>query len=159
MSAALESVGRSTCADLVTMTVDGQLFGLDVACVRDVLSARQLTAVPHAPREIAGLLNLRGRIVTVLDVRARLSLPPNEGDDARHIVVEHRGELYSLKVDEVGDVLAPTDRRPNPPTMDARWRAVSAGVEQREGRLLIAVDVDRLIGGDSDDSCGAIAPD
>lgn len=147
MNAVPATVGHPACSDLVTMTVHGQMFGLDVGCVRDVLGARTVTPIPHAPREIGGLLNLRGRIVTVLDVRARLSLPPDaEGAAEGHIVVEHRGELYSLKVDGVGDVLAPVERLPNPPTLDAHWRTISAGVEQREGRLLVVVDVDRLIG-------------
>lgn len=136
-------------ADLVlTLTVGGQLCGVPVLLVRDVLAAQSITPIPLAPVEIEGAMNLRGRIVTAVDLRRRLGLPLREaGAEPMSIVVEHGGELYSMLADAVGDVvpLAAADRAPNPPTLDALWRDVSRGVHRSDGQLLILLDVDRLL--------------
>lgn len=136
-------------ADLVlTLTVGGQLCGVPVLLVRDVLAAQSITPIPLAPVEIEGAMNLRGRIVTAVDLRRRLGLPLREaGAEPMSIVVEHGGELYSMLADAVGDVvpLAATDRAPNPPTLDALWRDVSRGVHRSDGQLLILLDVERLL--------------
>jgi purine-binding chemotaxis protein CheW len=136
-------------ADLVlTLTVGGQLCGVPVLLVRDVLGTQSITPIPLAPVEIEGAMNLRGRIVTAVDLRRRLGLPPREaGAEPMSIVVEHGGELYSMLADAVGDVvpLAAADRAPNPPTLDALWRDVSRGVHRSDGQLLILLDVERLL--------------
>lgn len=134
--------------DYVTMTIANQLFGLPVLQVQDVLGAQKITRIPLAPKEVAGSLNLRGRIVTAIDVRLRLGLPPVEADAKRmSIVVDHGGELYSLMVDSVGEVLsvdASTYER-NPATLDPVWRDVSAGIYRLKGQLLVVLDVTRLL--------------
>ena len=136
-------------ADLVlTITVGGQPCGVPVLLVRDVLGTQSITPIPLAPVEIEGAMNLRGRIVTAVDLRRRLGLPPREaGAQPMSIVVEHGGELYSMLADAVGDVvpLAAADRAPNPPTLDALWRDVSRGVHRSDGQLLILLDVERLL--------------
>ena len=136
-------------ADLVlTLTVCGQLCGVPVLLVRDVLGTQSITPIPLAPAEIEGAMNLRGRIVTAVDLRRRLGLPSREGDtQPMSIVVEHGGELYSMLADAVGDVvpLSAADRAPNPPTLDALWRDVSRGVHRSDGQLLILLDVERLL--------------
>lgn len=134
--------------DFVTMTIDGQLFGVPVAMVQDVLRTQSLTRVPLAPSEIAGVLNLRGRIVTAIDVRRRLGLPDLPDDrQGMSVVVDVSGELYSLIVDQVGEVLTlPSetfDR--NPSTLDAVWQGVSKGVYRLEGELLVVMEVNRLL--------------
>jgi purine-binding chemotaxis protein CheW len=135
--------------DLVlTLTVGGQPCGVPVLLVRDVLGTQSITPIPLAPVEIEGAMNLRGRIVTAVDLRRRLGLPPREaGAEPMSIVVEHGGELYSMLADAVGDVvpLAAADRAPNPPTLDALWRDVSRGVHRSDGQLLILLDVERLL--------------
>lgn len=138
----------SDAAEYVTTIVDNQLFGIPVLQVQDVLGPQRVTRIPLAPKEVAGALNLRGRIVTAIDVRTRLGLPKQgAGKRAMSIVVEHGGELYSLIVDEVGEVLSlPADRlESNPPTLDSGWRSVSLGIHRLEGRLLVVVDVARLL--------------
>src|SRR3546814_17937554 len=86
------------------MTIADQLFGIPVLQVQDVLGQQRITRIPLAPPEIAGPLNLRGRIVTAIDVRLRLGLGPRERSDKdMSIVVDYRGELYSLMVDQVGE--------------------------------------------------------
>jgi purine-binding chemotaxis protein CheW len=90
----------------VTVVTGGQLFGLPLERVRDVFVPRGLSTVPLAPPEVAGLLNLRGRIVTAIDLRRRLGLPARaEGAIPVAVGIEERGELYGLIVDRVGDVL------------------------------------------------------
>ena len=126
------------------MTVMGQLFGIPVLTVRDVLSTQRITRGPLAAPEVAGALNLRGRIVTAIDVRWRLGLPPREANvPAMNVVVESRGELYSLIVDDVGEVLSVPESayERNPPTLDPRWREVSGGIFALKGRLLVVLDV------------------
>jgi purine-binding chemotaxis protein CheW len=140
--------GFMTAAEYVTLVVADQLFGIPVLQVQDVLGPQRVTRIPLAPREVAGALNLRGRIVTAIDVRTRLGLPARESAQRQmSIVVEHGGELYSLIVDEVGEVLSlPSERlEANPPTLDSGWRSVSLGIHRLEGRLLVVVDVARLL--------------
>jgi purine-binding chemotaxis protein CheW len=141
--------GTVTEADLVlTLTVAGQNCGVPVLVVRDVLGSQTITPIPLAPAEIAGAMNLRGRIVTAVDLRRRLRLPPREpGAKPMSVVVEQGGELYAMLADQVGEVipLAAEERAPNPPTLEPLWREVSRGVHRRDGQLLILLDVERLL--------------
>jgi len=137
-----------TC-DFVTMTVAGQAFGIPVLSVRDVLAAQRITHVPLAPPEIAGSLNLRGRIATAVDMRRRLGLQAKESSEHTiSVVVECEGELYSLMVDEVGDVITVSRSayEPNPITMESSWREISDGLYRLDGKLLVVLEVERLIG-------------
>lgn len=134
--------------EFVTVMVGGQLFGIPVLSVQDVLGPQKITRIPLAPPEVAGALNLRGRIVTAIDVRRRLGLPPRaEGETGMSVVVDHKGEPYSLLFDSVGEVLAlPADAfERNPATLNPRWREVSAGIYRLEGRLLVVLEVERLL--------------
>src|SRR3546814_11650349 len=92
-------------------------------------------------------LNLRGRIVTAMDVRLRLGLPPRECGNSMSIVAEHEGELYSLMVDSVGEVLAlkSSDWERNPPTLDPKFREYSLGIYRLDNKLLEVLDVNRLL--------------
>jgi purine-binding chemotaxis protein CheW len=132
----------------LTLTVAGQGCAVPVLAVRDVLGPQAITRIPLAPPEIAGSLNLRGRIVTAVDLRLRLGLPPRAPDAApMSVVVEQAGELYSLQVDEVGEVLPlpAAEFEPNPPTLEPLWRDVSRGVQRLEEQLLVVLDVDRVL--------------
>lgn len=133
---------------MLTLTVAGQLCAVPVLTVRDVLGVQTITRIPLAPREVAGSLNLRGRIVTAVDLRSRLGLPPREaGKPAMSVVVDVGGELYSLLADQVGEVLSLTAsaHSPNPPTLDGAWKEFSLGVHRRDEQLLVLLDVDRLL--------------
>lgn len=132
----------------VTMTTAGQLFGFRLERVRDVFVPRGLSRVPLAPPEVAGVLNLRGRIVTAIDLRARLGLPPRDSRATPLAVgFERRGELYGIVVDQVGDVLhlARATFEPKPVTLDQRWACVCAGVYRLDHGLLIVLDVDKVL--------------
>jgi purine-binding chemotaxis protein CheW len=138
----------SASAEFVTLTVAGQLCGIPVLTVRDILGPQAVTRVPLAPPEVAGSLNLRGRIVTAIDLRRRLGLPAAaDGARAMSVVVEVSGEFYSLLVDQVGEVLSLDEeaREANPPTLDSRWRAVSAGVYRLQGQLMVVLDGERVL--------------
>ena len=114
-----EVLGESQ--DFVTMTIYDQLFGIPVLTVQDVLGPQKITRIPLASPEVTGSLNLRGRIVTAIDVRKRLGLPAVEGDaKGMSVVVDFNGELYSLIIDSVGEVLSlPADCfERNPATLD-----------------------------------------
>jgi purine-binding chemotaxis protein CheW len=133
---------------LVTLSVANQLCGIPVLAVRDVLGEQAITRIPLAQPEIAGSLNLRGRIVTAVDLRRRLRLPPAPPGTARmSVVVEHGSELYALLVDEVAEVMAlsPDAFERNPPTLPPAWAAVSVGIYRLEERLLLQLDVARLL--------------
>ncbi len=134
--------------EFVTFTIAGQLFGIPVLQIQDVLSSYQITPIPLAPPEITGSLNLRGRVVTAIDVRLRLGLSarPKEAE-SMSIVAENEGELYSLMVDSVGEVLALSQSayERNLPTLDAKFRAFSDGIYRLDKQLLVVLDVNRLL--------------
>jgi purine-binding chemotaxis protein CheW len=138
--------------EYVTVMVADQMFGLPIDRVHDVFIASAVTGVPLAPREIVGLLNLRGRVVTAMCLRRRLGLP--EGASGREMAVglEHHGESYGVLVDQVGEVmkLSPETREPNPVHMDPRWVRLSRGVHRLENQLLIILDVDAVLALDAD---------
>ena len=142
------SVVTTGTQDFVTIKLAGQTLGIPVLAVHDVLNAQQITSIPLAPDWVSGVLNLRGRIVTAIDLRRRLGLPPNDTDkQSMSVVVEHNEEPYSLQIDTVGEVLSLDDQlfERNPVTLDQRWRDVSRGIYRLEGELLPILDVDRLL--------------
>ncbi len=142
--------------EYVTAMVGGQLFGLPIRQVQDVFIPDRLTRVPLAPPEIAGVLNLRGRIVTLIDLCFRLGLERRDnGGPAMAIGVELQGESYGLMIDSVGEVLKLDDAalERNPINLDPRLASVSNGIHRLDGQLLIVAEVSRIL----DISASAIA--
>jgi purine-binding chemotaxis protein CheW len=140
--------------ELVSIWLDKQLVGIPVSQVQDILGPQRITAVPRSAREIAGVLNLRGRIVTAIDLRVRLGMSPRAADArSMSVVVDHKGELYSLLIDQVGEVLeAPLDRyEADTSALSPDWRELAAGVFRLDKQLLVLLDVGRVlqIGGTS----------
>jgi purine-binding chemotaxis protein CheW len=134
--------------EYVTASIGGQLFGLPILRVQDVFVPERLTMVPLAPAEIAGVLNLRGRIVTLINMRRRLGLWGEQENGAPMAVgVESRGESYGLLIDSVGEVLKLDDMtcEPNPSNLDPRLASVSTGIYRLDGQLLMVLDVDRVL--------------
>lgn len=135
--------------EFVTVHIGDQLFGVEVSQIQDVFSLSGLTPVPLAPAEIAGVLNLRGRIVTALDARARLGLEPRDPEHkgAMVIGIERRGEAYGLVVDSVGEVLrlSMDSFESNPNNLDPRWQEAAAGVYRLDGRLLIVLNIETVL--------------
>ncbi len=132
----------------VTLSLAGQLCGVAVDGVRDVLGPQAITRIPLALPEIAGSLNLRGKIVTAIDMRRRLGLlPANAGDPCMSLVTELGGELYALIVDQVAEVLPLPARQlePSPPTLSPIWRQFSVGVHRVADRLMVVLDLQRIL--------------
>jgi purine-binding chemotaxis protein CheW len=133
--------------EYVTVTLDDQLFGLPIGRVQDVFIPDRLTRVPLASPQIAGVLNLRGRIVTAIDMRRRLGLPARDGKTpAIAVGIELKGESYGLLVDAVGEVmkLAKDACEVKPANLDAGLAEVTAGVYRLDGQLLVVLDIDRV---------------
>lgn len=135
--------------EFLTITIANQLFGIPVLQVQDVLGQQTVTKIPMSPSEVDGALNLRGRIVTAINVRKRLGLDELEKKETdMSVVVEHENELYSLIIDSVGDVLSlqNKDYEPTPATLDKMWKDVSSGIYRLEQELLVVLNVPELIG-------------
>jgi len=97
---------------LVTMVIEDQMFGVPILQVPDIVETRLITPVPLAPSAIAGVMNLRGRIVTVINLRRCLGVKAQDGDNrGMGITVEYMGDLYTLLVDSIGDVRRPAAPR------------------------------------------------
>jgi purine-binding chemotaxis protein CheW len=134
--------------EYVTAMIGGQLFGLPISRVQDVFMPDRLTRVPLSSPDIAGVLNLRGRIVTAINMRCQLGLPKrDDGRPSMAIGIEYKGESYGLLIDEIGEVLKLVDAsfEPNPVNLDPRLARVSSGVHRLEGQLLVVIDVDRML--------------
>jgi purine-binding chemotaxis protein CheW len=134
--------------DFLTINIGDQLFGIPILQVQDVLGQQKVTRIPLAPPQVAGSLNLRGRIVTAVDVRKCLSLPEfHVTEKQMSVVVENEAELYSLIIDKVGDVLSLKDSEfeSTPATLDPQWRAVALGVYRLQNQLLVILDVPKLL--------------
>src|SRR4051812_44046840 len=134
--------------EYVTVTIGDHMFGLPIFRVQDVFVPDRLTRVPLAPPEVAGILNLRGRVVTAIDMRARLDLgarPP--GAPAMAIGIELKSESYGLLVDSVGEVMALRNSacEAKPANLDPRLSRVAAGIYRLEGQLMVVLDVDRVL--------------
>src|ERR1700689_1340656 len=131
-----------------TFFVADLFFGVDVLNVQEVLRFQQMTPVPQAPAMIEGLINLRGQIVTAIDMRGRLRLPPRAGDKSpMNIVVRTTGGAVSLLVDEIGDVLdmdPATYERP-PENLDPAARELIRGVYKLKDRLLLVLDPEQTV--------------
>jgi purine-binding chemotaxis protein CheW len=142
---ALQSVDEQV---FVTIYVADQLFGIAVERVQDILIPEKIANIPLAPPEVAGAINLRGRIVTVFDVKKRLGITSKKSNEnPMCVTVEQGNELYSLMVDKVGNVqslpLQKIER--NPSTLDPRWRTISLGIVRLDGELMVVLDVDALL--------------
>jgi purine-binding chemotaxis protein CheW len=138
-------------AEYVTFTAGGQMFGLPIERVQDVFRLANVTRVPLAGAEIAGVLNLRGRIVTAINLCNRLGLEARSQSTAPSVPmaigIEMGAESFGLVVDSVGEVLKlpAADLEPNPINLDRNLARVSSGVFRLDGQLLVALDIDRVL--------------
>jgi purine-binding chemotaxis protein CheW len=141
-------VARSS-REYATFFVDGLFFGIDVLQVQEVLRYQEMTQVPRAPAVIEGLINLRGQIVTAVDMRGRLKLRPRaEGQTPMNTVVRTKeGAAVSLLVDEIGDVVEVDSEtfEPVPDNVDPAARDLLQGVYKLKDRLLLVLDTEKTI--------------
>ena len=130
-----------------TFKVGENTFGVDVRVVQEVLRPHPITRVPLAPPAIAGLINLRGQVVTAVDLRQRLGLPPNDGERESMNVVARLGDgVVSLLVDTIGDVIEvdEADFEAPPETLTGPSRGLVLGAYKLDSTLLLALDVIRV---------------
>lgn len=143
-----EQATHTDASELVTATIGGQLFGLPILQVQDVFAVTRLTRVPLAPPEIAGLLNLRGRVVTLIDLRRRFGFDVVTGSGQQMAVgIESKGESYGLLIDSIGEVMRfdASEREPVPVNLDPQIAAIAVGIYRLDGRLLVVADVERIL--------------
>lgn len=138
--------------EFVTFRIGEQTFGVSVSEIHDVFRPASMTPVPLSGAEIAGVLNLRGRIVTAIDARSRLGMKNVEKTTISQplaIGVERGGESFGLIIDEIGDVVRIDESalEQNPVNLDATWSWVSRGVFRLDDRLLVIMDIDRMLAG------------
>ncbi len=135
-------------AQFVTVRIGPQLFGLPIEMVHEVFVPDHITRVPLSSHEIEGVLNLRGRIMTMVNMRSMLGLPPNTEARRMAVGIEHHGESFGLMIDEVGEVLVldPTRRESNPTNLDSHWSDIVTGVYRLKGQLMLVLDVDLALG-------------
>jgi purine-binding chemotaxis protein CheW len=156
MAQALEAIGSKDLdvtsgeerEEFVTFTIDKQLFCVPILQVQDILKPDNIASVPLAAPEIRGSINLRGRIVTVIDVRVRLGMEASENAEAgMGVTVELHQDLYTLLVDSIGDVMAleNSNLEKNPSTLDMKWREFATGIFRLEGNLMVVLDVEKLL--------------
>jgi len=135
-------------SEFLTFVLADQMFGVSVMQVNDVLAPQKITRTPLAPSSVAGIMNLRGRIVTAIDVRDCLGQEPRQSNNpGMSVVIERNNELFSLIIDSVGDVLslAHDSLEDVPPTLDDAWRQVASNIHKLEDRLLVILDTERLL--------------
>jgi purine-binding chemotaxis protein CheW len=133
---------------LCTFFLGEAIFGIDVREVQEVVAPQEMTPVPLAPREVAGLLNLRGQIVTALELRHRLGLPARAaGTRAMNVVVRTAEGPVSLLVDRAHEVvrLPGSAFEPPPDTLHGSGREFLRGVFKREGGLVLVLDLGRVV--------------
>lgn len=148
MTAATDLRAPSTGAQLLAFRLDADLYGVDVSFVQEVLRSHRLARVPLAPPAVAGLINLRGQVVTAIDLRERLGRPPRpDGSGAVAVVLRLRGEVVGLLVDSVADVVRVDagDFAAPPDTLDGQARALILGAYKLADGLLLALDVQKAV--------------
>ncbi len=131
-----------------TFFLDNHYFGVEVEKVQEVLRFQDMTHVPLAPEVVRGLINLRGQIVTAIDTRRRLNLPPRPEDKLpMNVIIRADDGAMSLLVDEIGDVLEISEEtfEEVPDTVQGLSRELLRGVYKLEGRLLLVLNTEKAI--------------
>ena len=135
----------TSASQLCTFFLDNQMFGVDVQCVQEVIRYQEMTDVPLAPDAVCGLINLRGQIVTAIDLRKRLQLPERpEGQLPMNVVVRGDDGAISLLVDQIGDVqeIDEDNFEPPPDTLRGISRSLVRGAYKMKDRLLLILDAE-----------------
>jgi purine-binding chemotaxis protein CheW len=131
-------------AQLTTFSVADHLFGVEVTVVQEVIRYQPMTRVPLAPAALAGLINLRGQVITAVDLRRRLGFPDRAADELPMDVIVRTGDgLVSLLVDRIGDVVEVAEEafEGPPETLQGIARELIRGAYQLDHALLLSLDV------------------
>ncbi|MBW4602723.1 MAG: chemotaxis protein CheW [Calothrix sp. FI2-JRJ7] len=136
-----------------TFFLDKIYFGIDVLQVQEVIRFTQITPVPLAPPDILGLINLRGKIVTIIDIKSRLQMNQNiknyenNHENNYNIILNNKSELVSLIVDDIGDVVEVAENQfePPPATLKGKIRSLLKGAYKLQDKFLLIINVDKLL--------------
>jgi purine-binding chemotaxis protein CheW len=145
---AIVSTQQRADLQLVVFDVGCERFGVSIDKVREIIPMQQVTQIPRAPSFVRGVIDLRGLVIPVIDLRERFAMPRGgEGDDKRIIVVEMAGQMVGCTVDEVSEVLtiAAASVEPAPAVTTSAESAYLLGVARHDGRLVVLLDLDRLL--------------
>ncbi len=145
---------------VVVFDLADEQYGVDIARVHEIIRLPSVTAVPRAPRFVEGVINLRGRVIPVVDLRMRLHLQAGErGRSARIVVVEMRGETIGAIVDGVTEVLRVPAAAVEPPSPVVTTVETSylRGIAKVDDRLIILLDLDRALTLEEHDQLAAVA--
>ena len=143
-----DAPGPGAALSFVTATIADQLFGIPIGRAHDVFTVATVTPVPLAPPDVLGLMNLRGRVVTALDIRQRLGFPRSAlAPGALAIGIESGGDAFGLVVDRIGEIVTVdgSGLDDNPVHLDTIWSDLSRGVYRLENELLVVLDVDAVL--------------
>jgi len=143
-----QTLDQDDLKQFVTMRIGPQSFGISVDSVVDILFPQKITPIPLTQKEIIGSLNLRGRIVTALDIRSLLGI--DDVLDSKHamcVVIEYDNELFSLVVDTIGDVvnLSMHELIANPDNLGEAWQEMSLGIFPLQEELLVILDINKVM--------------
>jgi purine-binding chemotaxis protein CheW len=132
---------------ILTVTIGQQLFGIEAEHISSIMERTEGTEVPQAGSRIAGLINMRGRIVTMVDVRECLGMTSSNDTAKMNVSVEEGGEMYGMLFDSVDDILElpPEKMEPVPAVLDARWNGIAKGIYRLPENLLIVLDTEKLV--------------
>lgn len=131
-----------------TFYLDNLLFGIDVLDVQEIILPQEMTEIPLAPSSVSGLINLRGQVVTAIDLRKWLQLKPSETNEPlMNVVIRAEEDVVSFLVDSIGDVLEPEDHAFElpPETMNANIKEIIVGVYKLNNQLLMVMDTEKAI--------------
>lgn len=132
---------------ILTVTIGEQMFGIEAEHINSIMERTESTDVPQAGKRIAGLINMRGRIVTMVDVRECLGMTGNNDTAHMNVSVEKGGEMYGMLFDSVDDILElpPDKMEPVPAVLDERWNGIARGIYRLPDNLLIVLDTEKLV--------------
>jgi purine-binding chemotaxis protein CheW len=145
---------------LVTFSIGGEEFGVEILTVHEIIRSMEITKVPNAPHFVEGVINLRGKVIPIVDLRRRFSLESRKHDkDTRIIVIEIKNMIIGFVVDSVSEVLRiPSSTvEPPPPVVAGIESEYISGVGKLEDKLLILLDLDKLLSGHEQEMLGEIA--
>jgi purine-binding chemotaxis protein CheW len=136
---------------LVSFNIGEEQFGVEILKVQEIIRMVNITQVPNSPSYVEGVINLRGRIIPIVDLRTRIGLlRKNQDQGTRIIVVEIEGKTVGFIVDSVNEVLRiPKDITEPPPAMSVKMDSdYITGVAKFDGYIVILIDIDKIISGD-----------
>lgn len=143
----LENNANDSQLQIVTFEVGEASLALDIDTIQEINRSIQVTIVPHAPPAVLGVTNLRGEVVTILDLNIVLGIPATDRTtDSRNLIVKHESELFGLRVDRVLDIMTiSTELSPPPANLQGMSRKLLHGVHQANDRLIMILDLNELL--------------